>query len=550
MKAGFVWLMGTILILLLPITFDSILCAQDFLLSGSVKDGDTGLPLDSALVEVICPINERRDGAYTDQNGDWRISLNPSDCEEAAKAPPQAYVLPNSPNPFHSPTQLRFFTAQAGRVEIAVYNLRGQQLDTKSWEVTAGEYTVEWAGQGSAGILFYSITINGERVGGKMIQLTNGNAGLGNIIRRQQSPPTSFLPKRAQQEYTLIASKLAYEPDTLVQTISGDTRIDFALETVHRRARVIDLHNDILERVVEKNYQLGLRHTTNHSDIPRFRDGGLDAQLFSIWVDPNAYRNNPYQQALKFFEAINKQIALNPNDLAHVRNVAELEQAQAESKIAGILAVEGGHAIENSLEKLNDFYERGARCMTITWNNSTDWAISARDSRSATFGLSDFGRQVIQRMDSLGMIIDVSRTGIKTIEDILALTRNPIIASHSGARALRNHTRNLSDDQIRQIARSGGVIGVMFDPSLLTSTGQAGLNDVISHIDYIVNLAGVDYVAIGSDFDGISAAPAGLEDVSKLPQLTAALLARGYSRAEARKILGENFLRVFRQVCK
>ncbi len=220
-------------------------------------------------------------------------------------------------------------------------------------------------------------------------------------------------------------------------------------------------------------------------------------------------------------------------------------------KIAGILAVEGGHAIENSLVKLKDLYARGARYLTITWNNDTNWAVSARDTaRSAKVGLSDFGRQVIQTMDSLGMIIDVSHTGIKTIEDILAVTRHPIIATHSGARALVEHTRNLHDDQIRKIAATGGVIGVPFYPFFLTGTSRATINDIVRHIDYITKLVGVDYVAIGSDFDGIEVAPVDLREVARLPPLTEALLQKGYSRADVRKILGENFLRVFRQVCK
>jgi membrane dipeptidase len=306
----------------------------------------------------------------------------------------------------------------------------------------------------------------------------------------------------------------------------------------------------VLEKVVETGYQLGSRHTVNHSDIPRFRDGGMDVQLLSIWINPTRYPTNPYQQALKFVAALDSQIVRNPNDLMQVRHADEIEQAQAMGKIAGILAVEGGHAIENSLVKLKDLHARGARYLTITWNNSTDWAVSARDSRSATAGLNDFGRQVIQTMDSLGMIIDVSHTGIKTIEDILAVTRHPIVATHSGARTLVNHTRNLYDDQIRKIAATGGVIGVPFYPYFLTGTSRATINDAVRHIDHIAKLVGVDYVAIGSDFDGIEVAPVDLRDVARLPLLTEALLQKGYSRAEVRKILGENFLRVFRQVCK
>lgn len=223
-------------------------------------------------------------------------------------------------------------------------------------------------------------------------------------------------------------------------------------------------------------------------------------------------------------------------------------QAQADGKFAGVLAVEGGHAIENDLDKLKSYYALGARYLTITWNFSTSWAVAASDSRSSTVGLSDFGRTVIRTMDSLGMIIDVAHTGIKTIRDILAVTKNPIIDSHAGVRALNNHTRNLTDAQIDSIAARGGVIGVVFYPTFLSARGVATIDTVIKHIDYIRNRVGIDYVAIGSDWDGIESTPVGLEDVSKLPNLTAALLRHGYSATDVIKILGGNFLRVFRQV--
>jgi len=525
-----------------------LLHSQNFQLSGRVNDSYTELPVDSALVEIIAMPNGRREQVYTNANGEWQISAATSVHGNPAQVPSGFYVFPNAPNPFHPPTQLRFAISRPGRVEIALFNLLGQKLEALAADLhAAGEYAVSWGGKGGQGILFYAITMNGERLTGKMVQLAGGNAGLGNIVRRA---PTANLPKTAQQEYTFIISKFFYEPDTLAQNLSGDTRIDFVLETVHRRALVIDLHNDVLGKVVENNYQLGVRNAINHSDLPRFRDGGMDIQLLSIWIDPAKYPATAYQQALKFVDALKDQITRNPNDLMQVRQAAELEQALAQKKLIGILAVEGGHAIENSLVKLKTLYAHGARYLTITWNNSPSWAVSGRDSRSTTVGLNDFGRQVIQTMDSLGMIIDVSHTGIKTIEDILAMTKNPIIATHSGARTLVNNTRNLHDDQIRKIAATGGVIGVPFYPFFLTGTSRATVNDIVRHADYIAKLVGVDYVALGSDFDGIEVAPTDLKDVAKLPLLTAALLRKGYSPAEVRKMLGENFLRVFRQVCK
>jgi membrane dipeptidase len=249
------------------------------------------------------------------------------------------------------------------------------------------------------------------------------------------------------------------------------------------------------------------------------------------------------------FTIFKDEAAANPDDLQLALSPDEALSIVDHGKIAGVLCVEGGHTIENSIEKLYNLYELGMRYLTITWNNSTEWAVASADPLSATVGLSDFGRQVIRKLDSLGVVIDISHTGIKTIEDILEVTTNPIIASHSGVRALRNHHRNLYDEQIIAIANSGGVIGVVFYPSFLSSISQSvTINTVVQHIDYIVSLVGIDHVAIGSDFDGIESTPTGLEDVSKFPALTQRLLQVGYTHEDVYKILGENFLRVFNQV--
>ncbi|MCX8010281.1 MAG: dipeptidase, partial [Ignavibacteria bacterium] len=295
-------------------------------------------------------------------------------------------------------------------------------------------------------------------------------------------------------------------------------------------------------------YQLGIKHSYNHSDIPRFFEGGIDAQMLSLWADPNNY-DSSYKRTIQMIDSFKSQLALNQLTMGQAKNSGDIAQLTSQNKFAGILCVEGGHSIENSIDKLKTFYQLGARYMTITWNNSTSWATSAADAQSQTKGLSDFGKQVIKSMDSLGMIIDVSHVGIKTIQDILATTKNPIIASHSGVRALRNHYRNLTDDQIRSIAQGGGVIGVVFYPSFLSSRTPVTIDTVIKHIDYIRNLVGIDHIAIGSDFDGIETTPVGLEDVSKLPNLTMALLRKGYSISDVMKILGGNYLRVFKKVC-
>ncbi|MGB9578515.1 MAG: dipeptidase, partial [Halothiobacillaceae bacterium] len=316
-------------------------------------------------------------------------------------------------------------------------------------------------------------------------------------------------------------------------------------------AVVADLHNDILYKIAEEGpYHLGELHSYNHTDIPRLLKGGVDVQVFAIWIDPERYPSNPFARAVEYVTLWRQEVASNAVHIGQVTNWTELEEVLGTGRIAGILAVEGGHAIENSLAKLRALYDSGVRCLTITWNNSTEWAISASDPRSTSVGLSPFGKQVISLMDSLGMVIDVSLAGEQTVRDILAVSRHPIIASHSGARALRDHVRNLRDEQILAIAASGGVIGVVFYPTFLVKAGQhADVDAVANHIDYIARLAGVEHVAIGSDFDGIGRTPQGLEDCSRLPNLTWTLLRRGYTMADVEKILGGNFLRVFREVC-
>jgi membrane dipeptidase len=351
----------------------------------------------------------------------------------------------------------------------------------------------------------------------------------------------------------VITTSLIYEPDTTSVALVDSTQVNVLLESIHDRAFVVDLHNDVMEVISGSSfaYQLAARHSTNHTDIPRLREGGVDAQIFSIWVSPTTYASAVYfSTAMKFIDSIKAQSARNTKDMGFVTQSDSLTAQVAQKKIAGILVVEGGHCLEEKVENLLAFYRAGVRVMTITWNNSTSWAVSAQDSRADNVGLNDFGKQVIRTMDSLGMIIDISHVGRKTVDDILATSKNPIIASHSGVYALRNHYRNLTDTQIKAVAQRGGVIGVVFYPTFLVSSGTARLENVLQHIDYIKNLVGVDYVALGSDFDGIETTPIGLEDVTKFPAITEGLLQRGYSREDVRKILGENFMRVFRAVCK
>jgi membrane dipeptidase len=348
----------------------------------------------------------------------------------------------------------------------------------------------------------------------------------------------------------IIITKFSYASDTTIVDVAGGENFSSFLQTVHSKYTLIDLHNDVLEVMVgDPSYHLADFHTYNHTDIPRLQQGGVDVQFFSIWVSESDYTNY-FQQALVMRDLFYTELAANTSTIEQATTMNQALQLNEQNKIAAVIGVEGGHHIENSLDKIDTLYNAGMRYLTITWNNSTSWAISAKDSRTLVQGLSNFGRDVIRKLDSLGVIIDVSHVGIRTISDILAVTQNPIIASHSGARAIRDHYRNLYDDQIQAIANNGGVIGIVFYPPFLASPTPAYISDVIAHIDHIVNLVGTDHVAIGSDFDGIGTnVVVGLEDVTKYPDLTLALLQHGYTELEVAKFLGGNFRRVFEQVC-
>jgi membrane dipeptidase len=288
----------------------------------------------------------------------------------------------------------------------------------------------------------------------------------------------------------------------------------------------------------------------------------------------------------------------NPEKIGIVRNHDEAMLHIGSGRIAAAIGMEGAHPLEDSIDKLVHFYERGVRYIAPTWNNSITWASSAQDETNdpkslKQKGLTSLGREMIRKMDELGMLIDISHTGKQTVQDILETTKNPVIASHSGVYALSRHFRNLTDEQIKAVAQGGGVICVIFYPGFLDVSFERayqnllkakeeevqrlrdtyandhefwnartdliqphiekirpGIDLLVQHIDYIVQLVGVDYVGIGSDYDGVSVLPIGLEDVSKMPNLTKALIERGYSEDDVRKILGENMMRVFRQVAR
>ncbi len=363
-------------------------------------------------------------------------------------------------------------------------------------------------------------------------------------------------------------------------------------QKLHRRAIVVDTHNDVLMRAVDLGIVMDndLRGK-GHSDLARFKKSGLDLQIFSVYTDGSM--QNAYAYANREMDSLDAVIARNPGKIVKVFSHKEILSAVRQGKLAAMFGVEGGHMIENDLTKVDSLYNRGTRYLTLTHNIAPAWASSAADEASGKAlphkGLNEFGRQVVKRMNELGMLVDVSHAGDQTFWDVIAVSRKPIIASHSSVYQLTPHRRNLKDDQIIAIAKNGGVIQVNFNPGFIDSSFdkkekaflsrhkteldsmiQSGINDhyavdriyakysdesnsirpalskLLDHIDYIVQVVGADYVGIGSDFDGIHTTPLLLDDITSYPLLTKALQQKGYSKKTIRKILGGNFLRVLK----
>lgn len=359
---------------------------------------------------------------------------------------------------------------------------------------------------------------------------------------------------------------------------------------LHKEAILIDTHNDVLISVMEgMDISKDLKGRT-HSDLARFKEGGVDAQFFSVWSD----ETGTYQYANQQIDSLQAIVKRHPDKLMLANSTGDIRKAVQQGKMAALIGVEGGHMIESDLKKLEQLHKRGARYLTLTWNNSTPWASSAMDETSGKLkesekGLNDLGRQIVRRMNKLGMMVDVSHVGEKTFWDVMEVTKKPVLVSHSCVHDINPVFRNLTDEQIKAVAKNGGVIHLNFfsgflDPAFTSRIDNFGAahkaeidslkasgsnNDAImdflaaqypsevqdlrpplslllDHLDHIVKLVGVDYVGLGSDFDGITSAPKQLDGVQDFPVITKELLARGYSEADIKKILGENFLRVFK----
>jgi membrane dipeptidase len=310
---------------------------------------------------------------------------------------------------------------------------------------------------------------------------------------------------------------------------------------------LVDLHTDALYEHMCGRKDIMQRSAKGHLDFPRMKEGGVNGQIFAVWVSPTELKPGEYCDfVLKGAETFHQVCGRSADMVAPARNPDEFRQAVASGRIAAVLAVEGGHALEGRIENLDRFFEHGARALTVTWCNSNELGDSSSDESKPHNGLSPLGRQTVRRMNELGMIIDVSHSADKTVFDILDASLSPVIASHSGIRARRDFNRNLTDEQIRAIAAHGGVIGVVFLPYFLRDPEEkATIEDVLDCIDHICQLVGPDHAALGSDFDGFGGVLPGLEDVTKMGAIGAGLRRRGFTDGDIAKITGLNFLRVW-----
>jgi membrane dipeptidase len=365
---------------------------------------------------------------------------------------------------------------------------------------------------------------------------------------------------------------------------------------IHYRAIAVDMHADTVQRVLDEHVDLQQELKDGHLDAVRAKAGGLDAQFFSIWVEPQLFGpggDRAVKRADDQIAAVRELAEKHPETWQFATTATDVRHAAAAGKIAALLGLEGGYAIDEKLENVERYYKLGVRYMSPAWSVSTSWAGSSGDEVGANRGLNDFGKNVVREMNRLGMLVDVSHVSDKTFWDIVNTSTRPVVATHSACRALADVPRNLTDDMIRALAKTGGVVNVIFypehlepgwsqkkkqlDAEIAPMVQQASANEpgdavhkklardrvraeqyvkrlppvtvsrIVDHIDHIVKLVGIDHVGIGSDFDGVQATTADLATVADLPNLTKELLKRGYSESDVDKILGGNMLRVMEE---
>src|SRR5216683_2157508 len=368
---------------------------------------------------------------------------------------------------------------------------------------------------------------------------------------------------------------------------------------VHSSAIVIDTHADTPQRFVDEHWNFTDPLNGNMLNYDSAKKNNLDAQFFSIWVDPGQYpANASARRTLELIDGTLEQVRKAPDKLQLCTTADQIIEAHSRGKFAVLMGIEGGHSIEDSLALLRDYYRLGVRYMTLTWSNTNNWADSSGDIDDPAIqhhdGLTPFGKQVVQEMNRLGMMVDISHVSDKTFWDVIAITRTPVIASHSSARALTNAQRNMTDEMLLAMKKNNGVVMVNFhqafideqwrqawnaqkperqkaqdaleaeykakglpvpytasnkiDREFAAKIGRAPFNPLIDHFDHVIKIAGIDHVGIGTDFDGIPVPPEGIDSAADLPKVTAALMARGYTAEEMKKLLGGNLLRVFREV--
>jgi membrane dipeptidase len=362
---------------------------------------------------------------------------------------------------------------------------------------------------------------------------------------------------------------------------------------LHFSSIVVDTHDDTTQRFLDGDFDLAPRNTSGSIDIPRMKEGGLGAIFFSVWIPSKITGPGAVKRALDQIDAVREQVRKHPHDLALATTAAEIREARKQGKIAALLGVEGGHMIDSDLRVLRTYATLGVRYMTLTHSGNAEWADSSTD-KAVHNGLSDFGKDVVREMNRLGMMVDISHVSDKAFYDALEVSKAPLIASHSSCRAICEAARNMTDDMIRALAAKGGVMQINYHVGFLSQEFRSAekahpeleqtialeiqkrcgdkegcqliegdkitreyvvqgklprvdWTKIIEHIDHAVKVAGVDHVGLGSDFDGANM-PFGMEDVTKLPQITEALLRKGYSESDVRKILGENTLRIMADV--
>lgn len=320
---------------------------------------------------------------------------------------------------------------------------------------------------------------------------------------------------------------------------------------LHRESFVVDAHCDTALRLAAgDSLTPGGGAAPGHVDLPRLRAGGVDLQVFALWVDADSRKHGRLRRCLELLDAVVAETERLRDDFRLVLSARDIDDAAQAGQIGVLLSIEDGAALEGSLAALRAAYKLGVRALGLTWNGRNELGEGVGAAVGKGRGLTAFGRDVVREMNRLGMVVDVSHLSEAGFWDVMDVSTATVIASHSNARAICDHPRNLTDSQIKALAERGGVIGINFFPPFLRRDARASVEDIVRHIDYIVDLVGPEHVGFGSDYDGISTTPAGAEHVSRLPAVTEALLRRGYEDDDVRRILGNNFLRVFRQILR